>query len=234
MPEKVIGGTRQSVPGREVPSGWMKFALSASMMEPVQLRSMPPIIGTVWPVADSDWSLDASDGELLVRTGITGRAAKMGHRLTITMNSWHATVRWADGQPVAAELTVDVDGLQVSNGDGGLMALSGPEKALARSHALKSLDAGRFRRITFQANDIEQTDEGCRLRGTLDIRGISRSRAVDLHVEKLGETWRMSCEADVRQTEFGVKPYSMLMGAMKVVDTVTVAFTAVRNAGPDS
>ena len=44
----------------------------------------------------------------------------------------------------------------------------------------------------------------------------------------------MSCEADVRQTEFGVKPYSMLMGAMKVVDTVTVVFSAVRNAGLDS
>jgi hypothetical protein len=44
----------------------------------------------------------------------------------------------------------------------------------------------------------------------------------------------MSCEADVRQTEFGVKPYSMLIGAMKVVDTVTVAFTAARDAGPES
>lgn len=191
-------------------------------------------MGTVWPVSDSDWSLDASDGELLVRTGITGRAAKMGHRLTIAMNSWHATVRWTDGQPVAAELTVDLHALQVSHGEGGLVALSGPEKALARSHALKSLDAGRFRRITYQADDIEQTDEGYRLRGTLDIRGRSRSRAVDLRVEKLGEAWRMSCESDVRQTEFGVKPYSMLMGAMKVVDTVTVVFSAVRNAGLDS
>jgi polyisoprenoid-binding protein YceI len=53
-------------------------------------------------------------------------------------------------------------------------------------------------------------------------------------VKNLGETWQLSCEADVRQTDFGVKPYSMLMGAMKVVDTVTVAFTAVRDAGRDS
>lgn len=185
-------------------------------------------------MADSDWRLDASDGELLVRTGIRGRAAKMGHRLTITMNSWHATVRWADGQPVAAELTVDVDTLAVSHGEGGLTALSGPDGERARSHALKSLEAGRFRNITFAADDIEQTDDGYRLRGMLDIRGTRRSRAVDLRVEKLGEAWRMSCEADVRQTDFGVKPYSMLMGAMKVVDTVTVAFDAVRNAGSDA
>jgi polyisoprenoid-binding protein YceI len=191
-------------------------------------------MGTVWPVADTEWSLDASDGELLVRTGITGRAAKMGHRLTIAMNSWQATVRWVDGQPVASELSVDVDGLAVSHGEGGLMALSGPEKALARSHALKSLGAHRFPRITFRADDIERTEGGYRLSGTLDIHGTSRPQVVNLRVEELGETWRMSCEAEVRQTEFGVKPYSMLMGAMRVADTVTVAFKAVRNAGTDS
>jgi polyisoprenoid-binding protein YceI len=185
-------------------------------------------------VASADWSLSASDGELLVRTGVTGRAAKMGHRLIIAMNAWQATVRWTDGQPVAAELTVDVDSLQVLHGEGGLMALSGPEKALARSHALKALDAGRFPRISFQVDDIEQTGDGYRLSGTLEIHGTSRPHVVDLRVENLGEAWRMSCEADVRQTEFGVKPYSMLMGSMKVDDTVTVAFTAVHSDGPVS
>jgi polyisoprenoid-binding protein YceI len=181
-------------------------------------------------VPGTDWSLNASDGELLVRTGVTGRAAKMGHRLTIAMNSWHATVRWADGEPVAAEVTVDVDSLQVSHGEGGLMGLSGPETTLARSHALKSLDAGRFPRIHYQTDDIEKTGDGYRLDGTLEIHGTSRPRVVELRVEDLGEDWRMSCEAEVRQTEFGVKPYSMLMGAMKVADTVTVAFTAVHSA----
>lgn len=185
-------------------------------------------------MADTEWSLNAADGELLVRTGVTGRAAKMGHRLTITMTSWHATVQWADDQPVAAELTVDADSLQVSHGEGGLMALSGPEKALARSHALKALDAGRYPLISFRADDVETNSDGYRLRGTLEIHGKSRRCAVDLRVKDLGDAWRLSCEAEVRQSEFGVKPYSMLMGAMKVVDTVTVAFTATRTAGTAS
>ena len=155
----------------------------------------------------------------------------MGHRLTLLMNSWDATVRWAGGQPVAVHMTVDVDGLVVSHGEGGLMTLSGPEKSLARSHALKSLDAARFPTISFQADHIARTDEGYRLSGTVEIRGTSRGCVVDLRVEDLGGAWRMSGETEVRQTEFGVKPYSMLMGAMKVVDIVTVAFTAVRNDG---
>lgn len=40
--------------------------------------------------------------------------------------------------------------------------------------------------------------------------------------------WRLSFEADVRQSEFGVKTYSLLMGSIKVVDDVTVSVTVGR------
>ena len=174
------------------------------------------------------WTLDPSDGQLFVHTGVTGRAARMGHRLTIAMNSWHATVRWSGDEPAAVELTVDVNSLQVLRGKGGLTPLSGPEKALARSHALNSLDAERFPQIRFRADKVEKTDDGFRLDGTLDIHGKNRQRAVDVGVEDLGDSWRVSCEAEVRQSDFGVKPYSLLMGSVKVADIVTVRFTGSR------
>ncbi len=106
--------------------------------------------------------------------------------------------------------------------------LSAPEKALAHSNALKSLEAQRFPEIRFEADDIAKTGDGYRLTGTLAIHGQRRERVIDLHVDDLGDCWRMSCEAEVRQTDFGVKPYSMFMGAMKVADSVTVSFTARR------
>jgi polyisoprenoid-binding protein YceI len=170
-------------------------------------------------------SLDASDGELLVHTGVTGRAAKMGHRLTIRMNSWRATVRWNGSEPGAAELTVDVDSLQVLHGEGGVTPLSGPEKALARTNALKILDAARFPQIRFSADDIAETSDGYRLGGMLEIHGQSKKRVIDVRAEDCGDSWRLSAEATVRQSEFRLKPYSMLMGAMKVADDVTVSFT---------
>ena len=76
----------------------------------------------------TEWELDASDGQLLVKTGVTGRAARMGHRLTIAMNSWRATVSWAGDEPSAVDLEVDVDSLEVLRGEGGVTPLSGPEK----------------------------------------------------------------------------------------------------------
>jgi polyisoprenoid-binding protein YceI len=179
------------------------------------------------------WSLDASDGQLLVHTGVTGRAAKMGHRLTIAVNSWLATVVWSTGEPVAAELTVEVDSLEILRGEGGVKGLSGAEKALARSNALGVLDADRFPQIRFQAADIDKQDDGYRLAGKLEIHGVTGECEIGLRVEDLGEAWRLSCEAAVRQSDFGIKPYSMLMGAMKVVDTVTVSFSAQRSKADD-
>jgi polyisoprenoid-binding protein YceI len=180
-------------------------------------------------VTDIAWNLDESDGELLVQTSVAGRGAKMGHRLTIAMDSWRAEVAWAAGQPTTVDLTIEVSSLRVVRGEGGVTPLSGPEKALARSNALKTLDADRFPQIRFRANGIEQAGDGYRLTGTLEIHGTTRERVVDLRVGDLGHSWRMSGEATVAQTEFGIKPYSMLMGSLKVVDTVTVSFAAERS-----
>jgi polyisoprenoid-binding protein YceI len=180
-------------------------------------------------VTDKVWKLDASDGQLLVTTGVAGRAARMGHRLTIEMNAWRATVSWSGDDPVAVELDVDVESLEVLRGEGGVTPLSGPEKGLVRSNALKSLDAKRFPAISFSTEDVVQNADGYRLTGTLEIHGKSRPQTVDLRVEDLGDSWRMSTDAQVRQSEFGVKPYSLFMGSMKVADEVTVAFTATRS-----
>ncbi|WP_293325781.1 YceI family protein [Mycobacterium sp.] len=179
------------------------------------------------PKTDTVWALDQSDGELILRTGVAGRAARMGHRLTIEMTRWQATVNWAGGQPVSAELAVEVDSLAVVHGEGGVKGLSAAERALVRSNALKSLSANRFPEIRFSADTIANTVGGYRLIGTLQIGRKSREHVIDLRTEGLDESWRMSAESRVRQSDYGIRPYSLLMGSMRVADEVTVSFTAV-------
>jgi polyisoprenoid-binding protein YceI len=172
--------------------------------------------------------LDASNGDLLVRTGVTGRAASLGHRLTIAMASWQAAVGCVGAEPASVELVVDVRSLEVLRGEGGVKGLSGPEKMLVRSNALNCLGANRFPQIRFHTADITKSGDGYRLAGALEIHGKTREHVIEVRIEDLGDSWRMSTETVVRQTEFGVKPYSMFMGAMKVADEVTVSFDARR------
>ncbi|WP_458318556.1 YceI family protein [Mycolicibacterium brisbanense] len=172
------------------------------------------------------WTLDASDGELLLHTGVTGSASRMGHRLTIALRSWQATVDWDGDQPAAVEVTVDLDSLDVVRGEGGMTPLSGAEKAVVRTNALKTLQAKRFPQATFRSSAIDRDGESLRLVGTLQIAGRSSEQTVDVHVEPDGA--RISGEAVVRHSAFGIKQYSMLMGAMKVADDVRVTLAAKR------
>jgi polyisoprenoid-binding protein YceI len=179
-------------------------------------------------VAVTTWILTPADGELLVHTGVAGRAAKIGHRLTIAMKRWQATVRWSGGEPAAAKLTVEVDSLEVLRGEGGVTPISGPEKTLVRSNALRQLDADRFPQICFEAETIENSRDGYRLTGILQIRGKSRAQVIELRTDDLGDAWRLSTQTGVRQSDFGVKQYSLLMGSLKIADEVTVSYTAHR------
>ncbi len=170
--------------------------------------------------------LTESDGDLLVHTGVAGRASGAGHRLTIVLRRWRAVVEWDAGAPVSVEATVKVPELRVRSGEGGLTPLSEPEKRLARNNALKSLRSGRFPVITYRTSAVETIPGAFRLSGTLTINGNERPQVIDVAVSEAGDTWGLSFNLPVRQTDFGVTPYSLMMVTVKVVVEVRVSFEA--------
>lgn len=176
------------------------------------------------PVTD----FDNSTGTLHVLTGVDGVAARMGHRLTIAVESWHASVQWDGDEPSTLTLTADVDSLSVQSGEGGMTPLSPPERIVARSNALKTMSAKRFPTVRFTSTAIEATGPGYRITGQLEIRGRRREHVVDVAVN--GN--EVSGRSQVRQSDFGVKPYSMMMGSLRVADVVTVVVTASATDNP--
>ncbi len=166
-------------------------------------------------------NIDNTDGSLQVLTGVDGVAARMGHRLTLTVQRWQAEVGFDGDQPTRVTLTADIDSLIVVSGEGGVTPLTAPERLIARSNALKSLQTKRFPAITFDAETVEPSSDGYRLSGTLEIHGTRREHVVDVAV-----TDRISGRSQVRQTDFGIKPYSLMMGSLRVADAVTVVFEA--------
>lgn len=175
--------------------------------------------------------LDQSHGTVQLRTGVTGRAARFGHRLTIGMTRWRGVVTIDGDRPTAVDLRVDVDSLEVQHGAGGAKGMSGPEKAIARGNALRSLDSAAYPEIRFLAAQVTTSEAGYRLSGVLTIRGVAQALTVDLTTTRRGEQLQLSCEATVVQTDFGIAPYSLMMGSLKVADEVGVSFAATYPVG---
>lgn len=160
------------------------------------------------------------NGDVTLRTGVAGKAARTGHRLTIGFTDWSATV---DGtEPSHVRVVVRTSSLEVRSGEGGLTPMSAPERLVARANAVKALKADKHDEIVFDASDIVADGDGYRLTGTLTILGTSKPHTVTVAPAVDSSDRRVVGETTVRQTDFGVKPYSAMMGALKVADDVTV------------
>lgn len=144
-----------------------------------------------------------TDSRLLVRTTRQGAAAKAGHDLTIEVTAWEATLD--DG---ALTLTADARSFNVLEGTGGMKSLNdGDKRNIKQTIDDEVLKGGT---IAFSGT----VDDAGHAAGELDLLGTKRPLAFDI-VDGAGR-------AIVAQTDFGIKPYTALFGALKVADEVTV------------
>lgn len=163
--------------------------------------------------------LGPDNATLSVRTGRTGAAAKAGHNLLIHVTSWQASLEVGE-DPAETSIALAADGtsLRVHEGRGGMQALGDDDRASIH----KSIDDDVLRRqdVVFRSTGV-QSDDGGRLsvQGELTIVGATQPIAFDLAV---GDDGALSATAVVKQTTWGMKPYSTLFGALKVVDEVEV------------
>lgn len=167
------------------------------------------------------YTLGPPTGRLTVTTGTAGPAARAGHDLTIVATSWHAELTLT-GQEHGSALTLGADpwSLVVVEGSGGASPLSDSDKegitATVRQEIL-SKDP-----IRFESTDVSRHPDGDRLEvaGILELAGVRRpiSFAV-LHPSAS----RLVATITLRQTDYGLTPYTVLFGALKVADELAIS-----------
>ena len=168
------------------------------------------------------YRLGPDDGTLSVRTKRTGAAAKAGHDLLIEVTAWQATLEVGDdAADTSIELSADATSLRVREGKGGIQSLGENDKASIQQTIDDDVLKGRA--ISFRSTAVTGADDGLSVHGELTLAGATRPLAFDLAV---GDDGRLSAVAVVKQSDWGVKPYSALFGALKVVDEVEVAIDA--------
>jgi YceI-like domain len=163
------------------------------------------------------YTLGPDDGTLSVHTERRGTVAKAGHDLLIHVKAWSATLDLD-----APRLTLDADAtsLHVVEGRGGMMALGDDDLDNIR----QTIDEEVLKRhdIEFRSTAVERTDGGLAVQGDLTLVGVTRPVAFDLALDD----GHVSGAAVITQTEWGMKPYTALFGALKVADEVRVEIDA--------
>jgi polyisoprenoid-binding protein YceI len=178
---------------------------------------MPTETAPPMPIPPGHYALGPREATLTVRTAKAGAAAMAGHDLRIEVTSWSATLEVGDGSG-SAVLTADPRSLRVREGTGGMQTLGDDDKAgIEQTMDEEVLRGGA---IEFRSSRVEPGPDGTlRVEGELALGGARHPVAFDL--DSAGG--RLSGRARIRQTDWGIKPYSALFGTLKVVDEVEVA-----------
>ena len=180
--------------------------------------------------------LGPDGGRLVLRTYRTGLAAQAGHDLTIEITRWSGELdRGEDPSAGRLEVRIDVGSLAVREGRGGVRPLTDRDRREIAATARKELGTDRNPEATFVADKFEpDSTGGGAINGTLTLGG--QARPLRLQVKKAGDD-RYRATASIVQSEFGIKPYSGMFGALKLRDAVDVEVEvdlSAREGAPDS
>lgn len=112
----------------------------------------------------------------------------------------------------AAEVTIAVETLDCANGT-------------MNGHMRKALRMDEHPRITFELDTYTIDGATATLDGTLAMAGRTNPvRIAATVLEEDGGVVRVRAEHELRMTEWGIKPPSLMLGTMKVHDPVTIHF----------
>ncbi|HEX7660053.1 MAG TPA: YceI family protein [Pseudonocardiaceae bacterium] len=156
-------------------------------------------------------------GTLVLHTSRRGLASQAGHDLTIQIDRWSGTVSLGDDlSEGSVEVTIDTSSLRVTAGTGGVKPLSERDKREIYTIANKLIGGGEAKYVS---SSVTAATNGGTVTGTLSLHGAERP--VELTVTDLGGNHYRGT-ATIVQSEFGIKPYTGFLGALKVSDGVEV------------
>jgi polyisoprenoid-binding protein YceI len=204
------------------------------------------------PPAGRLYRIDESRSELRILVYRAGPLARLGHNHVMVNRSIRGEVNFgnvgagagsAAGAGNAAGASVFslevpvagfvVDDAQARREEGADFADPVPDDA--KSGTLRNmlstavLDADEFPSITVHNVATAPMDAGAGLLATVDISVAGHESTIDLPLKLQSDADSLSAtgSVEIRQSVLGLKPYSLMLGALQVQDAMTIKFQIV-------
>lgn len=148
--------------------------------------------------------------------------AKIGHDLVLEAKRWNGSVDLDADNPAASsvQVSVDVASLEIVEASGGVKPLSDKDRGDIAKNIEKSLDTKKHPQITFQSNDVSGTPPQLSVRGDLTIMGRTNPVTLAVTANDGSGSTELVGRTTIVQTQFGIKPFSAMLGALKVKDEI--------------
>ena len=178
------------------------------------------------------YALVAPASSLSVWTEKEGLLSPVGHDLEIAAAGFTVAVT-LEGARFSVKLVVPVSGLRVRGAikRGVVSPMSAKDQGEIEATMKGTvLDAAAHPEILYAAEGTVVVGAGMgdlNVAGTLTLGGKTAPLPLTVHVSGTGDEKRIEGVVRFRQTAFGLKPYSAMLGTLRVKDEVRVSWTLV-------
>lgn len=193
-------------------------------------RSSPPPDAEVYEI-----DTQASVVHIHVFRG--GTFARLGHNHVITSKSvtgraWLRPQFSASGFELSfpvADLIVDDPDARRAAGSEFPPDIPAADKDGTRKNMLREevLDAENYPKVTVRSASVSGSMQAPRISARITIKDGTRDVAVPATIAVKGNRLTASGEFEILQTDFGMKPFSVALGALAVQDRLLVSFNLV-------
>ena len=175
------------------------------------------------------YAIDPTKSRFTVRAYATGILSGLGHSPTFAIRNYTGLITMLPGSHSDAtlEFRVQADSLAVIDD-----VSDKDRKEIERVMRDEVLEVARYPEITFLSRQISESELGgsmfaVKLVGDMSIHGVMQSRTMTAQMTQSNESMRAYGEFILRQTDFGIKPISIMGGTLKIKDEIKLSFDIV-------
>jgi polyisoprenoid-binding protein YceI len=178
------------------------------------------------------YRLVADKSSLVAHLLKAGAGARFAHDHVVRARELSGRVQVDPGHPERSQIQITVNARSLVADEPSLRKRYGMKKMLKPSERQEvqknlssagQLDVARHPTIRFVSTRIIPEGQGrFRVQGKLTLRGVLRPVTLRVKARVDGKTFKGSGRLRIRQSDFGYKPYSAMLGLVKVQDSVTL------------
>jgi len=216
------------------------FGLASCQTSPPPVRVPEPSTSAPQPAASGvpagahDYKVAPEESLLQILVYRGGAMARLGHNHVIASHQLSGTVYVTD-DPLATRFDISFPVNELSVDEPALREAAGPDfppsvpqsaRDGTRTNLLSPqlLDGTNYPEVRLRATDIRAAGEGYDVGVEITLKGQAYVRRVPVNVRRESGLVVANGEFPLRQSELGLKPFSVAMGSLVVVDEMHVRF----------
>ncbi|MDZ7892059.1 MAG: YceI family protein [Rhodoferax sp.] len=212
-------------------------------LSPDATQARPPAAAPNATLA-TRYRVDPRESSLRILVYRGGTMARLGHNHVISSDDLQGQIwRGANAENSGFEIAVPVNTLIVDDnaarseeGDDFPLNVTEDAKAGTKANMLRPtlLDGERYPEISISAASITGSTSNPAVVANMRIKDQTRAIQLPVTLSEAEGALAIQGSFEIRQTDFGITPLSIAMGALTVQDTVKIKFRLVAKAAPAS